>query len=105
MSLDLNSQKYSLILCMQPPAPILSTLRPVLVANTSSQEYGLLSYFPSKHTLGGKKIRKKELCVADEGEVFTDRLEHDTHLGNEWLGCSCLGEDTYLNLSVGGEDA
>lgn len=43
--------------------------------------------------------------MADEGEVFRDRLEHDTHLGNEWLGCSCLGEDTYLNLSVGGEDA
>lgn len=39
--------------------------------------------------------------MADEGEVFTDRLEHYTHLGNEWLGCSCLGEDTYLNLSVG----
>lgn len=43
--------------------------------------------------------------MANEGEVFTDRLEHYTHLGNEWLGCSCLGEDTYLNLSVGGEDA
>lgn len=34
--------------------------------------------------------------MADEGEVFTDRLEHYTHLGDEWLGCSCLGEDTYL---------
>lgn len=33
--------------------------------------------------------------MADE-EVFTDRLEHYTHLGNELLGCSCLGEDTYL---------
>lgn len=100
MFLDLNSQKYSLILCMQPPAPILSTLWPFLVANTSSQEYELPSHFPSKHTLGGKKIRKKELCVAGEGEAFTDRLEHYTHLGNEWLGFSRLGEDTYLNLSV-----
>lgn len=48
-----------------------------------SQKYGLLSHFPSKHTLEGKKIRKKELCVADEGEVFMDRLEHYTHLGDE----------------------
>lgn len=105
MFLDLNSQKYSLILCMRPPVPILMILWPFLVGNTISQAYGLLSHFPSKHTLGSKKIRKNELCVANEGEVFTDRLEHYTHLGNEWLGCSCLGEDTYLNLSVGGEDA
>lgn len=64
--------------------------------HVSSQEYRLLSHFPSKHTLGGKTIRKKELCVADEGEVFTDRLKHYTHLGDDWLCCSCLGEDTYL---------
>lgn len=63
--------------------------------HVSSQEYGLLSHFPSQHPLGGKKIRKKEFCVADE-EVFTNRLEHYTHLGDELLGCSCLGEDTYL---------
>lgn len=81
---------------MQPPAPTLSTLLPFLAANVNSQEYGPHSHFPSKHTLVGKKIRKKELFVADEGEVLTDRLEHYTHLGDEWLGCSCLGEDTYL---------
>lgn len=56
----------------------------------SSQKDGLLSHFPSKCTPGGKEVRKKGLCLAD------DRLEHYTHLGDEGLGCSCLGEDTYL---------
>lgn len=41
------------------------------------------------------KVRKKGLYFADE-EVFTGRSEHYTHLGDEGLGCSCLGEDTYL---------
>lgn len=62
----------------------------------SSQKDGLLSHFPGKYTPGGKKVRKKGLCLADEGEVFTDRLEHYTHPGDEGLCCSCLGEDTYL---------
>lgn len=62
----------------------------------SSQKDGLLSHFSSKYTSGGKKVRKTGLCLADGREVFTERLEHYTHLGDEGLGCSCLGEDTYL---------
>lgn len=60
----------------------------------SSLKDGLFSHFPSTYTPGVKEIRKKGLCLTDE--VFTDRLEHYTHLGDEGLCCSCLGEDTYL---------
>lgn len=63
--------------------------------HVSSQKDGLLP-IPPVYVSGGKKVRKKGLCLADEGEVFTDRSEHYTHLGDEGLGCSCLGEDTYL---------
>jgi len=46
----------------------------------SRQKDGLLSHFPRKYTPGVKKVRKKGLCLADEREVFTDRLQHYTHL-------------------------
>lgn len=40
------------------------------------------------------------MCLAGEGEVFTDRLEHYTHLGGK-KGCySRLRENTYLTCLV-----
>lgn len=95
MFLDMNPRKYSLITCMQLPAPNLAILPSLLVANiwvVGKMDYSPTS--PGSTHLGVRKLGRRAWFGLMK--KCSQRGWYNTHLGDEGLGCSCLGEDTYL---------